>query len=224
MLVALKEALIYTPTTLGIAFASMLTGCILGGGIATIRVLKVKFWAEFFAYFITVLKGIPVVLLLLILQFLMIYGVDTLATQYSWLPSAKNFNKIWIAITALSLSASVSLSEAIRSSVLSINPGQYEAAYSIGLTKYQTVKRIVFPQMLPIMAPMMCNSFIRIIKNSSIVFMLPVTDLLNAALISATVNYLYLEAYVAAALIYWVICFSTEQFSYFLESKLSLFR
>ena len=78
-------------------------------------------------------------------------------------------DQIWIGIFALSLTAICSVSEAIRGALLSIDKGQDEAGYSVGLTKIQTIYRIILPQMIPIAIPMLTNHVVGLIKASSVV-------------------------------------------------------
>jgi L-cystine transport system permease protein len=220
---AVGQALRYTHITLILAISAMLIGMLFGGSIALIRVFKIKFWGRFFNGFILFFRGIPVVLLLLITQFAFLQNIDILADKFHFLPHAMDVNTLWIAVFALSLAATVALSESLRGSLLSVPQSQYEAGYSVGMTRLQLLRRIIIPQMLPVAMPMLCNGFIRLIKNSSIATMLPTVELLGGAVIAATSNYLFLEAYLAAGLVFWGICFLVERLGYFLERKMSVY-
>jgi L-cystine transport system permease protein len=221
---ALQEAFQYTPTTLLLAFAPLAIGTAFGTGVALLRVYRVRFLARFFQGLIVIFKGVPVVLLLLTSYFLFVNGFDAIAEKLNWSLRSRDISSIYIAVAALSLFATVYISEAVRGALLSVEAGQYEAAYSVGLTKAQALRRIVLPQALPVAVPMLCSTFIGLVKGSSLAFMISVTDLLNAALITATGNYKFLEAYVAAALVYWAICIAIERSSYFLEKRLTTYR
>ncbi|MFL0195341.1 amino acid ABC transporter permease [Clostridium sp. WILCCON 0269] len=223
MFVALKAAIKYTPITLIMSFASLVLGCIIGTFIALTRVFQVKILNRLSQVFVVIIKGIPIVLLILILYFAVVQSFDGLAEKFHWSLRAKDIPLIYIAIIALSLFASANISEAIRGALLAVDEGQYEAAYSAGLTTGQTLRRIVLPQALPVAVPMLCSSLIGLIKGSSLVFMISVTDLMNAALITATSNYKFLEAYVAAAIVYWVICIVIEKLSFILEKRLRIY-
>jgi L-cystine transport system permease protein len=125
-------------------------------------------------------------------------------------------------LVAISIFAIMNISETIRGALISVDKGQYEAAYSIGLTRMQALRRIILPQAFPVAVPALCNNFIGLIKGSSLAFIISVTDLMNGALITATSNYKYLEAYVASAIVYWVICITIEKVSFIFEKRLSL--
>jgi len=221
MLVALKAAIKYTPNTLILAFVPLVVGIILGTLTALVRVFKVKIMGRLSQIYVVITKGIPVVLQILIVYFAVIQGFDGIAKNLHWSMRSKDINVIYIALIALSLFSIANISEAIRGALISIDKGQYEAAYSVGMTTGQTLRRVILPQVIPVAIPMLCSSFIGLIKGSSLVFMISVTDLMNGALITATANYKFLEAYIAAAIVYWVLCIIVEKFSFILEKRLN---
>lgn len=223
MFVALQAAIRYTPITLMLAFIPFVFGIILGTIIALLRVFKVKVLAKISQIFVVIIKGIPVVLLLLIIYFAVVQGFDGIAEKFHWTIRSKSINIIYIAIIGLTIFSIAHISESIRGALASIDKGQYEAGYSVGLTTIQILRRIILPQAMPIAVPMLCNNFIGLIKGSSLVFMISVTDLMNAALITATSNYKFLEAYIAAAIVYWIICIIIERIAFVIERKLKIF-
>jgi L-cystine transport system permease protein len=224
MFSAMKESIKYTPVTLLLAFVPFGVGVVLGTFIAMARLYRIKVIGRLLQIFVVVIKGIPVVLQILIIYFLVIQAFDGFAEKLHWAIRAKDINLIYIALVALGVFGTASISEAIRGSLISVNQGQYEAAYSVGMTRTQTMRRVILPQALPVAVPVLCSSLIGLVKGSSLVFMISVTDLMNAALIPANINYKYLEAYVAAAVVYWVINSSIEKIAYILEKRLSVYR
>jgi len=220
MLVALKAAIKFLPVSLILAFVPLVIGVILGTLIAIARVFKVKVLWRLCQIYVVIIKGIPVVLILLIMYFGVIQGFDGLAVLFHWRIRSKDINLIYVAIIGLSIYAIATISEIMRGGLMSVDKGQYEASYSVGMTKTQTLWRIVLPQIFPVVVPMLCSSFIGLFKGSSVAFLISVTDVMNGALITATGNYLFLEAYVAAAIVYWVVCIIIERASFMLEHYL----
>jgi L-cystine transport system permease protein len=104
----------------------------------------------------------------------------------------------------------------------SVNSGQYEAAYSVGMTSWQMLKRIVFPQAMPVAIPLIGSNFIELIKGSAIASLISVVELINGTLFEANGNYKFLEAYLAAAVIYWTLCIMIERMVAFLEIKVGV--
>jgi len=223
MMVALRAALQYTPTTLMLAFVSFTIGIFLGTLIAVVRVFKIKWIGRIAQIFVVIVKGIPVVLILLIVYFLMNDGINAFAKFFHLAIRSKDISLNLIALVALSIFATANISESIRGALVSVDKGQYEAAYSVGLTRPQALRRIIIQQALPVAVPMLCSSLIGLIKGSSLAFMISVTDLLNGALITATANYRFLEAYIAAAIVYWTLNFSIERISTLFEKRLRVY-
>lgn len=223
MLEALKASLSYTHITILLSIIPFIFGIIFGTLIALARFYKVKVLDKILQIFIVIIKGTPVVLLLIIINMSIIQQFDAVAEFFKLPVRSKDINPIYIALFALSLFATVNISETIRGTLAALDKGQYEAAYSVGLTNSQTLRRIILPQALPVAVPMLCNNLIGIVKGSSLAFMISVTELLNAALITATTSYKFLEAYVAAAIVYWVLCVAIEKGSYILEKRLKVY-
>lgn len=217
--IALKAAIRYVPITLELALIPFVIGTILGTIIALVRLYNIKYISKILQVIVVIIKGVPVVLQLLIVYFAVLQCFDSVAKTLHLSIRAKNINSVYIGLVALSFFATAYISEAIRGALTAVKKGQYEAGYSVGLTKVQTLRQIILPQAIPVAMPMLCSNLIGLIKGSSLVFMISVTDLLNGALITANSNYKFLEAYVAAAIVYWILCIVIEKISYVLERK-----
>jgi L-cystine transport system permease protein len=224
MITALKAGLAAAPLTARIALAAFGISLFFGTVIAVTRIYRVPFLAEFFKCSVTVFKAVPGILMLYIIYFSIVEGFNFAAGFLGLAASSKDISVNGIAVAALSFTGSVTVSETIRGSFLSVDRGQYEGAYSVGLSPWQTLRRIILPQVIPAAVPVLCNNLIFFVKSSSILFYISVMDILNAAMIPATANYKFLEAYVAAALIYWGICVIIERVSKILERYFNRYR
>lgn len=109
----------------------------------------------------------------------------------------------------------------IPSSIQTIDRGQFEAAYSIGMTTFQAIKRIIFPQSLVAAIPNLGNIFISLIKATSLAFAVKVVEIMAISKVIANDGYRYLEMYLVASLIYWILCFFFERLFVVIEKKLS---
>ncbi len=96
-------------------------------------------------------------------------------------------------------------SENVRTALSAVPKGQYEAAYCAGLTTFQTFRRIVFPQAMVVVLPILMNVFLNIVKGLSLAFMIGVVDIFARAKLCIAENEGYIEAYVAIGLVYWAI-------------------
>jgi L-cystine transport system permease protein len=219
-LVAMRGSIQAIPVTLIIAIAPILLGAILGLPIALIRFFEIKILSPIFKWAVTLLRGIPIVLILLVLYLVTATSYDNIMKALHLPFEFKDFNKAVVAIVALTLAATAALSEVFRGSLAGVKKGQFDAAHSIGLTWFQVLSRIIIPQAIPISLPMICNVLIGLLKAAALASMVSVVDVLNGSLITANANYKYLEAYIAAACVYWAISLCIERI-FLLVEKIS---
>ena len=221
MIQSLQVASQYIGTTLFMAITAIIIGVILGLGIALIRLYRIKGLSQFFQVVVTLLKGIPMVLIILALYLIASKQFDVWSKSMNWSLRFRDFNMVWIAISALSLLATINSSEIFRGAFAAIKKGQFDAAKSMGMTNLQTIRRVLLPQAIPISLPMFSNLLISLIKASSLASMVSVVDVFAAAKITAQQNYRFLEAYVAVAVIYWGISLVIEKGAQMLEQRMT---
>lgn len=186
----LRGALYYTiPLTL-IAFTFGLILAILTA-LARLSSIKILQWIA--RIYISIIRGTP----LLVQLFIIFYGLPSIGITIDPFPSA---------VIGFSLNVGAYASEVIRAAILSVPKGQWEAAYSMGMSYPQALKRIIFPQATRVAIPPLSNSFISLIKDTSLAAMILVTEMFRKAQEIAATNYEFLLVYTEAAFIYWVIC------------------
>ncbi len=193
LLDSFEFALKYLPVTVKLAFIPFTLSLIFGTIIAMIRFFRVPVISRFFDLFIPFYTGIPVMVELLIYHLIYL----TMMTPF------ENGSMMVVYFT-FTMGRSCATSETIRGAFSAIPKGQYEACYACGLTFLQTLRRIIIPQVIPVALPNLTNSMVGAIKNTSIVIVLGINDVLNGALIPCNDTYSFLEGYVAAAIIYWI--------------------
>lgn len=224
ILVSLSYAVKFVPVTLLLTIVPLLFGILIGGIIAIVRVFRIKVLSELFDVAVTIFKGIPSTLIILISSLFFTNAFNHFAESLNWSIRSKDINVIYIALFALSITATVSISETIRGALLSIDQNQYDAAYSIGLTKFKTFQRIILPQVFLVIIPTLSGNLIGLLKGSSIAFLIGVSEILNSSLRTANATYAFLEAYLAAAIIYWGLGIVIEISGKFIEKKFSCYR
>ena len=114
------------------------------------------------------------------------------------------------------------MSETFRAAILSVEKGQMEAAISVGMTKWQAMKRIVLPQAFVIALPNFGNSFIGLIKDTSLAFVVSIVELMGKAKIVGAQGLNFFEVYIVVALIYWGVCIIVEKLLAILEKKVRI--
>lgn len=220
---AFKELLTAIPTTLAITAISMLCGLIIGTVIALIRIYRVPVLQQIATGYVTFIRGTPMLTHLLLIYFGLSFAIDALSKQYGWTFHSVSIPMITFAYISFSITAGAYLSEVVRAGILAVNKGQLEAAYSVGMTTRQALTRIVFPQAFAIILPNLANSTISMLHGSTLVFTVSVVDINAKSQIVASSNWKFLEAYIAAAVIYWGLTILIERLTSILEKRINIY-
>ena len=201
------------PFTVGAAFVILVMGVLLGFFIAVARIRRVPVLRQLARAFIDYTRGIPLIIHLYIAYYFL---PPLLQTLFGVTP-----NPLAVLVMAYSVYISVGQSENIRGAFGSVDTGQWDAAFACGLSDAQALGRIIVPQMLAVALPVVLNSYLGVIKGLSLSFTIGVTDILAQARVASAQNYGYLEAYIAAALVYWGLCGALSRIFGRLEQKLT---
>ena len=132
-----------------------------------------------------------------------------------------NITALTSATIALSINSAAYISEIIRAGIISINKGQMEAARSLGMNHFQSMKLIIIPQAIKNILPALVNEFIVLIKESAIVSYIGLADIMYKANQIRSITYLTLEPLLVAAIIYFIITFTISKFIQYFERKLN---
>lgn len=213
---AFKSIIPALPMTLMITFIPLILGTIIGGVIAFARMSNLKILKAILNFYVSFFRGTPVVLHI----FLIYFGLPIIAEQWFNI-SLQGWPIVIFVIMALTLNAGAFLSEIIRSGILSVSTQQIEAATSLGMTTFEVYKRIVLPQAFVTIIPNLTNMVIAFLHASSIAFLVSVQELTGVANILASSNLKFLEAFIAAGIIYWVVTIIFELIANKIEKKLS---
>lgn len=214
------KALAGIPVTLGIMVVSILLSFFPALFLAIGRIYNVKGVTTFSVIYLAFIRSTPAILLILFFyslfpsllnQFLKALGINIF-----------ELNPIYYAYVIFGLMTTGSLSEIIRSAILTVNKGQLEAALAIGLTAKQAYLRIVFPQAIRQALPNLCNLVINLVKGTSLVFVMTVKDITAIAKVEAAYGYHYFESYFVIFIIYIVICGVIQYIFKFLEKQSQL--
>ncbi|HEV8034402.1 amino acid ABC transporter permease, partial [Yoonia sp.] len=117
----------------------------------------------------------------------------------------RDFSLLWRAVIALTIAYSSFLAEVFRAGLQSVDEGQIEAAEALGLNRWHRFRFIVFPQALRMILPPLGNDFVAMVKDSSLVSVLGVTDVTQLGKVTAAGNFRYFETYNVVALVYLTI-------------------
>ena len=178
--------------TLVITLVSMFFGSLIGVIVAIARLKGNKIIQAVARFYVSIIRGTPT----LVQSIIIYYGLVDFGISLEPLPAA---------FIALSINNGAYLSESMRGALQSIPKGQTEAAYATGMTPWQAMRRIVLPQAIRRAIPPVGNTFIGMLKETSLVSVISVTELLRSAQLLIAQYYVYLPFYLGIALIYWVL-------------------
>lgn len=170
--------------------------------------------------FVEVLRGLPILQVLLISAFVVIPAFKDYMLAEHGINIPFRGSSVETAIIALALTYGAFLSEVFRAGIQSVDKGQIEAANSLGMTRFQVLRLIVLPQAIRRILPPLGNDFIAMIKDSSLVSYLGIRDITQLAKVTSGSNFRYMETYLTAATIYLVITILGSVLTKLLERRL----
>ncbi|WP_181700322.1 amino acid ABC transporter permease [Chthonobacter albigriseus] len=142
-----------------------------------------------------------------------------------FLPSGVNFDKLLRALIGVALFSAAYMAETIRGGLQAIPKGQYEAAAAMGLGYWQSMRLIILPQALKIVIPGIVNSFISLFKDTSLVLIIGLFDVLGIIQLNfSDANWsapnVPATGFIFAALVFWIFCFGMSRYSQYMERRL----
>lgn len=206
--------------TLEVTFFAVIIGIILGFVIATVRSTYekrknmnlsplssaiLKFFNAICKLYITIIRGTPVVVQLMILFYVIF---------------ASSNNKVFVAVLSFGLNSAAYVAEIIRGGIMSIDDGQTEAGRSLGFNYFQTMLHIIYPQVFKNILPALANEFIVLLKETSVAGYVALQDLTKAGNIIKGRTYEAFLPLIAVAIIYLVMVVILSHFVTLLERRL----
>jgi His/Glu/Gln/Arg/opine family amino acid ABC transporter permease subunit len=203
----LKKLLI---ATIPITIVSFAIGLVLAVAAALANISGSRILRGIARAYISIIRGTP----LLVQLFIVFYGLPEIGLDLAPWPAA---------ILALSLNVGGYAAEIVRSAILSVPKGQFEAASTIGMGYWQSLRRIVFPQAARTAVPPLSNTLISLLKDTSLLSVVLVTELFREAQIAASAAQTFFPLYFAAAVYYWIVCAALAAGQGRLETRLNRF-
>ncbi|MHA7154874.1 amino acid ABC transporter permease [Arthrobacter sp. TMN-50] len=193
--------------TIPLSLASFVLGLLLALLIALMRLSSNRFASGVARTYVSIIRGTP----LLVQLFVIFYGLPSIGVVIDPWPSA---------IIAFSLNVAGYAAEIIRAAILSVPKGQWEAGHTIGMSRTRTMRRIILPQAARVSVPPLSNTFISLVKDTSLASLILVTELFRQAEEIAAFSQQFMMLYLEAALVYWVFCLVLSSGQSYLEKRL----
>ncbi len=192
--------------TVLLSLGGMFFGLVLGFILALMRLSPLKLVSRLALIYVSFIRGTP----LLVQLFLIYYSLPQFGLRLDPIPSA---------LIGFSLNMAAYTSEILRGAIASIDRGQREAALSIGMTPFQTMRRVILPQAARVALPPLGNSFISLVKDTSMAATIQVPDLFRQAQLITARTFEVFTMYISVALIYWAISVCLDWGQYRLEQR-----
>lgn len=194
-------------TTIYVTVVAYVLACAMGLLLALAGMSRWIVLRQASRFYIEIVRGIPIIVLLLYVAFVV---APALVLLWNWITGllgfdpirTRDFSLLWRAVIALTLAYASFLAEVFRAGLQSVDKGQIEAAEALGLSGWQRFRHIVFPQALRTILPPLGNDFVAMVKDSSLVSVLGVTDITQLGKVTAAGNFRYFETYNIVALVY----------------------
>ena len=205
--------------TISLSALTVFFGLILALVIATCRMGRSRILRAVSTAYVELFRATPMVVQVFLIFYVVFDGVKIL-------PGFKlfgfiRFDRFFPAVVALALNSGAYLSEIIRSGIQSIDGGQTEAARSLGLSSWKTMRFIVLPQAIKNILPAIANEFVTIIKESAICYTIGVQDIMSAVNAVKGATYRMGEALIIATVLYFCLTFPTSKIIAHFERKMS---
>ncbi|MDR7383407.1 amino acid ABC transporter permease [Promicromonospora iranensis] len=179
--------------TIPLALASFAIGLVLALVVALLRLSPNRMLSWIGRAYVSLIRGTP----LLVQLFIIFYGLPQLGVRFDPWPAA---------IIAFSMNVGGYAAEVIRAAILSVPKGQWEAGWTVGMSPVRTLRRIVLPQAARVSVPPLSNTFISLVKDTSLATVILVTEMFRKAQEIAAFSNEFMVVYTEAALIYWMFC------------------
>lgn len=190
--------------TLLLAFWTLIMATVLGVAIGMVRVQNYRVISSIIDGWINFIRGVPVMVQI----FIVYYGIATSLPPF------------WAAVVSLTVNSSVYIAEHTRAGMQAVNKGQMEAARCIGMSKMQANWYIIIPQAIKNILPSLCNEFILLIKNTSIVSVIALHELTYTSNSVRANTFLAFEPLIVTAFIYFIITYILKKLVNILERRL----
>jgi polar amino acid transport system permease protein len=191
--------------TIYVSLLSFMLALAIGIVVGILR-SKSPLFRAIFAPYVEVFRGTP----LLIQLFFIYYGLPTIGIT---------LDSFTAGILGLGMNGGAYISETIRGALLSVDKGQQDAAFSLGFSWLQSMIYVILPQAVSVAIPSMVNSFSALLKESSLVSVLAITELTRVSQLIYTRTFRALEVYLAIGVIYFVMTYLASRLSKRLEQK-----
>lgn len=205
-----------TKSTILVSVVALFFGCIIGMLVCLMKISTSKILKAIATVYIEILRGTPILVQIYILYF----GLPQIGINF---PGMFGLTSAFVTgAIGLSVNSSAYVAEILRGGIQSVDKGQMEASRSLGLSYVYTMLYVIIPQGVKNALPSLANEFIALVKESAIISIVGVQEIMFSASTVRIATFKALEPYIIAAMIYFVLTFTLSKLVGLLEKKLAL--
>ena len=201
--------------TLLLALFGLFFACILGLLFGILSVLNNKVCNIIAMIFVDAIRGVPMIVLAYFIYFGIPYGFNNI------LKMPLTLTALQAGTACLALNCGAYMAEIIRAGIQSVDPGQMEAARSLGLPYWRAMQRVVLPQAIRTMIPSIINQFIITLKDTSILSVIGFPELVNTAKNVVSITFKSLQVWAVVAVMYLIVILALSKLAKILERRLN---
>ncbi len=217
-------------TTVWVSAVSYMFAVLLGLFLGLMKTSSLRFMREIATFYIEIIRGIP---MLVILYYIAFVGAPMLVNIVNWMitpltvsgiaepVSVRDLDFVSRAVLALTIGYSAFIAEIFRAGIESVGRGQKEAASALGLSKWQSMRKVILPQAVRNVLPPLANDFVAMVKDSALVSALGVQDITQLGKVYSSSTFRFFETYNIVAFLYLVMTVSLSLLIRVLEKHLS---
>ncbi|MDR3361359.1 MAG: amino acid ABC transporter permease [Desulfovibrio sp.] len=199
------------PMTLLITVSAIILGFSIAVLLSYARYYKIPALCNFAAAYVSFFRGTPIMMHFFLVYYGLPHLIDPVAI-FLGLDFRTSFIPLWgVAVIALQFSTSAYFAEILRAGISAVAKGEIEAGHALGMSHWQVMGRVILPQALSLSIHMLGSRCIAVMHSSSLAFWISVVEITGKANLVASDTYQFVEAFLAAALIYWIMTFFIER-------------
>ncbi len=201
--------------TLLLALLGLIFACVLGVIFGLLSVMKNKVCKVISWIFVNIIRGVPMI----VLAFFVYFGIPYAVSNY--LGGSLTLSSLQAGVICLALNCGAYMSEIIRAGIQSVDPGQMEAARSLGMSYGKGMWKVVLPQAIRTMIPSIVNQFIITLKDTSILSVIGFPELVNQAKNVVAITFKSFDTWIIVGIMYLIIILILQQIAKMLERRLN---
>lgn len=217
-------ALSGVPIALIVTVFSLLIALPLSFFLALTRINDIPILKQITRVYVSFVRGTPTIVQIFVIYNSVPIMINMLVDHYNLNVDVYSIHPLWYAFIIFAFNTTAILTEVFRSALITIDKGQLEACQSVGLTTFQSYRRIILPQVLVVAIPNLSTATINLIKATSLGYAISLQEITLKTKVAANAGYHYLEAYIDIFIVYLLLCSIVEYLFKLFERRLSKYK